>query len=95
MKTVSLKDMMKSKIEPFLDRKEICDDHDIEFMLIRGIVLEADNADILEKLLTAIKKLGKKDFSVKLGSLLNAPRRKYYRENGFRILELALRNQHM
>lgn len=94
VKTVSLKDMMRSKIETFLDRKEIRDAHDIEFLLTRGIVLEADD-DILEKLLTALKKLGKKDFSVKLGSLLNAPRRKYYQENGFRILESALRNQHM
>ncbi len=30
------------------------------------------------------------DFSVKLGSLLEASKRKYYLENKFRILEMSL-----
>lgn len=55
----------------------------------RGIDLKADN-ETLTKLLAELKKLGKKDFSVKLGSLLDAPDRKYYLENGFRILEANL-----
>jgi predicted nucleotidyltransferase component of viral defense system len=92
VKTVALEDMMKSKIEAFLDRKEIRDAYDIEFMLKRGIALDAEN-EILDKLLVGLARLGKKDFSVKLGSLLNAPQRKYYQENGFRILESALRDK--
>jgi len=37
--------------------------------------------------------LSKKDFSVKLGSLLDVSERKYYVENGFRILEANLRDK--
>lgn len=66
VKTVALEDMMKSKIEAFLDRKEIRDAYDIEFMLKRGIALDAEN-EILDKLLAGLARLGKKDFSVKLG----------------------------
>jgi len=92
VKTVALEDMMKSKIEAFLDRKEIRDAYDIEFMFKRGVVLDAEN-EILNKLLAGLDRLGRKDFSVKLGSLLNAPQRKYYQENGFRILEMALKDR--
>ena len=83
---------MKSKIEAFLSRKEIRDAYDIEFLLKRGILLSAEN-EIPSKLLAELKKLGKKDFSVKLGTLLDASARKYYLENGFRILETSLRDK--
>lgn len=91
MKTVALDDMMKSKIEAFLSRREIRDVFDIEFLLKRGIPLAAKK-ETLSELLTGIKKLGKKDFSVKLGMLLPAGLRAYYRENGFRILEAHVQN---
>ncbi len=89
LKTVALEEMMTSKIEAFLSRREIRDAYDIEFLLKRGIALSAPN-EILVKLLDGLEKLGKKDFSVKLGSLLDAPVRQYYTENGFRILEMNL-----
>lgn len=92
LKTVVLEDMMTSKIEAFLDRREIRDVYDIEFLLKRGIDPKADN-EILTKLLAELRKLGKKDFSVKLGSLLDVSERKYYLENGFRILEATLRDK--
>jgi len=92
MKTVALKDMMKSKIEAFLNRGEVRDAYDIEFLLKRGIPLNADN-EVLGKLLAGLKKLGKSDFSVKLGALLDASKRKYYRENKFRILEMHLQDK--
>jgi predicted nucleotidyltransferase component of viral defense system len=92
LKTVALKDMLKSKIEAFLDRTEIRDAYDIEFLLKRGISLEADKK-ILNKLIAELGRLGKKDFSVKLGSLLEASERKYYLENGFRILEESLQDR--
>lgn len=94
IKTVALEEMMKSKIEAFLSRKEIRDAYDIEFLLKKGIALPAEN-EILEKLLAGLAKLGKKDFSVKLGTLLDASARKYYIENGFRILEMRLRDKMM
>ncbi len=92
IKTVALEEMMKSKIEAFLSRKEIRDAYDIEFLLKKGIALPAEN-EILGKLLAGLVKLGKKDFSVKLGSLLDAPSRKYYQDNGFRILEMKLKDK--
>jgi len=92
LKTVALEDMMTSKIEAFLDRREIRDAYDIEFLLKRGMDLKADN-EVLTKLLAGVGKLGKKDFSVKLGSLLDVSERKYYVENGFRILEAILKDK--
>ena len=92
LKTVALEDMMASKIEAFLNRLEIRDAYDIEFMLKRGIDLKTDN-EVLTKLLAGVEKLSKKDFSVKLGSLLDVSERKYYVENGFRILEEKIRNK--
>jgi len=92
MKTVALEDMMKSKIEAFLSRAEIRDAYDIEFLLKRGIAFNADS-NIYGKLLAGLKKLGKSDFSVKLGALLDADKRKYYKENKFRILEERLQDK--
>jgi len=89
MKTVALDEMMKSKIEAFLSRREIRDAYDIEFLLKKGIPLSGGK-DVMKKLHAVLEKLGKKDFSVKLGALLDAPERKYYRENGFKILRARL-----
>jgi predicted nucleotidyltransferase component of viral defense system len=92
IQTVALEEMMTAKIEAFLSRKEIRDAYDIEFLLKKGIPLFAEN-EIPGKLLAGLEKLGKKDFSVKLGSLINAAERKYYLENRFRILEANLRDK--
>ncbi|MDD2302662.1 MAG: nucleotidyl transferase AbiEii/AbiGii toxin family protein, partial [Eubacteriales bacterium] len=92
LNTVALPDMMTSKIEAFINRREIRDTYDIEFLLKRGIPLAAENA-LLDKLQEGLEKLGKKDYSVKLGSLLDASVRKYYMENGFRILKSSLRDR--
>jgi len=89
LKTVTPEEMMKSKIDAFLSRREIRDAYDIEFLLKRGIPLAAET-ETISKLLDGLEKLGKKDFSVKLGTLLDAPARKYYVENGFRILKMNL-----
>src|SRR3989338_4770058 len=50
LKTVSLSDMMRLKIEAFLDRKAIRDAFDIEFLLKKGIQLDA-TAEVLRKVL--------------------------------------------
>jgi predicted nucleotidyltransferase component of viral defense system len=92
LKTVALDDMTTSKIEAFLDRREIRDAYDMEFLVKRGIVLNADH-EALTQMLAELGKLGKKDFSVKLGSLLDVSERKYYVENGFRILETNLKDK--
>jgi predicted nucleotidyltransferase component of viral defense system len=92
VKTVALDAMMQSKIEAFLSRKEIRDAYDIEFLLKRGIPLNADQ-ETLGKLLAGLKRLGKRDFSVKLGAVLDASKRQYYLENKFSILETNLRDK--
>lgn len=92
VKTVALADMMKSKIESFLDRKEIRDAYDIEFLLKKGIPLEITGV-LSSRILVALRELGKKDFSVKLGAIISAEQRKYYQENRFRILETALKER--
>ena len=89
VKTVALVEMMKMKIEAFLNRKEIRDAYDLEFLIKRGIKFGAD-AKTAGRLLTGVEELGKKDFSVKLGALLPADLRKYYRQNGFKILRTEL-----
>ena len=86
LKTVSLEDMMKAKIQAFLSRKEIRDIYDIEFLFKRGIPIEAEKEN-LRAILDGIDKLTKNDYSVKLGSLLEMNQRKYYSEKNFIILK--------
>lgn len=90
LNTVSLKDMMTAKIEAFLGRKEIRDAFDLEFLFKKGIPLDA-SAQVLEKVLRGINSLTKKDYSVKLGSLLEAKERNYYLTQNFKILEAAIK----
>ena len=92
VKHVSLPDMMTAKLQAFLNRKEIRDIYDIEFLYKKGISLEADKQTI-NTLLNGITKLSKNDYSVKLGSLLEAEKRKYYKENNFTILLLHLKEK--
>jgi len=90
LKVVSLDDMMKAKIDSFLERKEIRDVFDIEFLLKRGIGLKASR-QTLEKVLDVMSFLNKKDYSVKLGSLLEEDQRKYYTAENFKILKQAIK----
>ena len=80
---------MSAKIEAFLARKEIRDIFDLEFLLKKGVVLEA-NAEVSGRMLKEIAALTKKDYSVKLGSLLEDKERKYYVTENFKILKSAL-----
>ncbi len=89
LKVISLKEMMKAKIEAFLERKEIRDIFDIEFLLKKGVSIDASNRT-LKKILKGIDSFGKKDYSVKLGSLLEEEQRKYYVSENFKILKLAI-----
>ncbi len=86
---VSLPDMMNSKIAAFLDRKEIRDTFDIEFLLKKGISLEASREDLL-KIKKGLDDLTSRDYSVKLGSLLEEKDRDYYKKNNFQVLRRAI-----
>ncbi len=85
LKVVMLEDMMKAKIETFLDRGEIRDIFDMEFLVKKGI-LPVGPKDALKKILTGITAFTKKDYTAKLGSLLEEGQRKYYAESNFKIL---------
>ena len=92
MKVVSLEDMMQSKIEAFLKRKEIRDVFDMEFLLKKGVTLNAP-LKTLKQLLQEIATLGVKDYRVKLGSILEEPQRKYYLRENFKILKSAIQEK--
>lgn len=92
LKVVSLSEMMKAKIEAFLNRKEIRDVFDIEFLLKKGNSLDFPK-DTLKKLFNGIEALTKKDYTIKLGSLLKNDQRKYYLSENFKILKLAIKGK--
>jgi len=84
--------MMATKTAAFLDRGEIRDAYDLEFLVKRGVEPVADKATLAE-MLVRIQSLSKKEYSVKLGSLLEASKRAYYREQNFRILQAAIQDR--
>lgn len=89
LKVVSLKEMMKAKIAAFLERKEIRDVFDIEFLLKKGISMDVSN-QIQKKIIKELDSLTKRDYTVKLGSLLEEEQRKYYINENFKILKSAI-----
>ncbi|MBU4462619.1 MAG: nucleotidyl transferase AbiEii/AbiGii toxin family protein [Proteobacteria bacterium] len=89
LKAVSLNDMMESKLEAFLNRQEIRDVFDMEFLFKRGVPLEA-SVDTLREVLRLINAFPRRDYTVKLGSLLEKEQRKYYSAENFKILKGAL-----
>ncbi len=83
---VTLENMMDSKIQALLSRREIRDAFDIEFLIKRNVSFPDDRAKV-EKVIKVIKKFKKNDFNVKLGSLLPDEDREYYRQSRFSYLE--------
>ncbi|MEA3486447.1 MAG: nucleotidyl transferase AbiEii/AbiGii toxin family protein [Thermodesulfobacteriota bacterium] len=86
LRAVSLSDMMKSKIEAFLDRQEIRDVFDMEFLFKKGVPLEASD-DTLREVLRLINAFSRRDYTVRLGSLLEKEQREYYSVENFKILK--------
>jgi len=89
--TFTLEQMFLNKVDALLDRKEIRDAYDLEFMVKkdRGLVNEL-SAEQRAELKQVIQGFSKKDFSVKLGSLLDAEERRFYNESGFLVLNNLL-----
>ncbi|MDI6864523.1 MULTISPECIES: nucleotidyl transferase AbiEii/AbiGii toxin family protein [Thermodesulfovibrio] len=90
VRTLFLEEVMKTKIEAFLNRKEIRDVFDIEFLLKKGVPLNAKKEE-LQQLLEGIKDFSKNDYSVKLGSIVDAEWRNYYIKENFKILVMKLK----
>lgn len=89
LRVFTLEEIMKRKINAALERKDIRDFFDLEFLLRKGIklVLRKGNKD---QLLRIIRSFKARDFKVSLGSLLEPDMRQYYVKNGFGFLESRL-----
>ena len=85
LKSFTLEQMMKNKIGALLDRKEIRDVFDIEFLIRKGINISAKNEE-LKKIKEIIKGFKKRDYYVTLGSLLTDDIREYYKKDNFAYL---------
>ena len=85
----TLRQMLQNKVHALIDRGEIRDAFDLEFLARKGVVIELDEQQS-EKVRERLKGFRKRDFDVKLGSILVPELREYYRENRFRYLEEKL-----
>lgn len=85
VRVLTLEEAMRNKVTAALDRKDIRDYFDIEFLLKRGIPLAADSRQkkALKEQASSFKE---KDFKTALGSLLVADDRTYYNKHGFSYL---------
>jgi predicted nucleotidyltransferase component of viral defense system len=93
LKTHTLEQTMTNKIEAFLDRGEMRDCFDLEFLLRRGIMLpplDDRRVKVIERKLAGFKE---RDYKVKLGSILESGDRDYYIKNKFSLLREALVSQ--
>ena len=86
LKVHSLEQTLKNKIEALLDRGEIRDCFDIEFMLRRGIALPELSGNQFDDLRKKAAGFKDKDFKVKLGSIVDSNTRVYYVQNLFSYL---------
>lgn len=82
----TLEQTMKNKINALLERGEIRDAFDLEFLLRKGIAIPELRKEQKMELLKRIEWFKEKDFKVKLGSILERDIRKYYIENRFGYL---------
>ena len=87
LRTHTLEQTMKNKLEAFLDRGEIRDCFDIEFLLRRGIPLPVLRPKQLTEFKKKLIRLKEKDFKVKLGSILENDIRQYYIKYQFKYLQ--------
>jgi predicted nucleotidyltransferase component of viral defense system len=82
----TLAQTMQNKIEALLDRGEVRDGFDIEFLLRRGVPLAPCSAAQAKALRDRVAGFTARDFKVKLGSIVDPQTRLYYAENGFSYL---------
>ncbi|GAI80089.1 unnamed protein product [marine sediment metagenome] len=93
LKSFTLEQMMKNKIGALLNRKEIRDVFDIEFLTRKDVDVSA-NYEELKKIREIIKGFKKRDYYVTLGSLLDDDTREYYKKNNFTYL-LGIIDEHL
>jgi predicted nucleotidyltransferase component of viral defense system len=82
----TLDQTMKNKIAALLDRGEIRDCFDIEFMLRRGTDLPVLSMGQVKNFMKRTTGFKDKDFKIKLGSIVDSDTRIYYTQNRFSYL---------
>ncbi len=90
LKALTLEQSMKNKVAAFLDRGEIRDCFDMEFLLRKGLEMPSLDPESLKKFQKKLQGFRKVDFKVKLGSILEEDMRRYYVANGFAYLQEKL-----
>ena len=90
LKAHTLEQTMKNKIAALLERVEIRDGFDIEFLLRQGIPLPDLSGADKTKMIARLDGFKENDFKVKLGSILESDIRAYYIENQFNYLRQKL-----
>jgi len=90
LKAHTLEQTMENKIDAFLNRGEIRDCFDIEFLLRRGVELHFKDHGPFMAFQKKLDHLTERDFKVKLGSILESDLREYYVRNKFSYLKEKL-----
>ena len=90
VKAHTLEQTITNKIDAFLNRGEIRDCFDIEFLLRRGIELPAKTGKQIIAFQKKLSRFKDRDFKVKLGSILENDIRNYYITHRFSYLEERL-----
>lgn len=93
VKAFTLQQSMENKVAAFLDRGEIRDCFDIEFLLRKGIQLPSLDQKSRERFLQKLQSFKEKDYKVKLGSILEEEMRRYYVSRGFAFLKEKLQTR--
>jgi hypothetical protein len=86
---LTLQQMLRDTIFSLLAHGEIQDAFDLEFFLRKGVDLNLPEEQ-KKKVLKKLRGFKKRDFDVKLGSILQPELRDYYRRQGFVYLEEKL-----
>ena len=90
LRAITLEQAMKNKFNAFMDRGEIRDGFDIEFLLRKGIALPEMSSSLAKKFIKKIERLNKMDFKVRLGSIIEKEIREYYVTRKFDYLKEKL-----
>ena len=91
LRTHTLEQAMLNKVSALIDRNEIRDAFDLEFLLRRGIKFADVSKLALETILKRVNSYKAGDFKVTLGSVIEKDLRKYYIENRFQYLESVIK----
>jgi hypothetical protein len=93
LKGHTLRQTLKNKIDALINRGEIRDAFDMEFILRQGEPFPPLPENKIKKALQQIDGFKRRDFKVTLGSVIEKGLRDYYIKNGFNFLQKKLSNE--